>query len=86
MIYQPTSKVLAPSKTYWLSPKDKDPMVNKSRAIYWFQCGDLTCNDEYIGQTSRTFGERFKEHLKEPSPYIITAITQAILPLNITSK
>ena len=43
-------------------------MVNKSGAIYWFQCGDLTCNDEYIGETSRTFAERFKEHLKESSP------------------
>ena len=32
------------------------------------QCGDLTCNDEYIGETSRTFGERFKEQLKCPSP------------------
>ena len=49
-------------------PKDKDPMVNKSGAIYWFQCGDLTCDDEYIGETSRTFGERFKENLKELSP------------------
>ena len=29
---------------------------------------DLACNHEYIGETSRTFGERFKEHLKEPSP------------------
>ena len=43
-------------------------MANKSGAIYWFQCGDLTYDDEYIGETSRTFGERFKEHLKEPSP------------------
>ena len=29
---------------------------------------DLACDEEYIGETSRTFGERFKEHLKEPSP------------------
>ena len=49
-------------------PKDKEPMVSKSGAIYWFQCGDLSFDDEYIGGTSRTFGERFKEHLKEPSP------------------
>ena len=49
-------------------PKDKDPMPNKSGAIYWFQCEDLTCNDEYIGETSTTFGERLKEHLKEPLP------------------
>ena len=43
-------------------------MVNKSGAIYWFQCSDLSCKDEYIREISRTFGERFKEHLKEPSP------------------
>ena len=43
-------------------------MENKSGAIYWFQCGDLACHEEYIGETSRTFRERFKEHLEEPSP------------------
>ena len=47
-------------------PKEKDPMVNQSGAIYWYQCGDLGCDDEYIGETSRTFGERYKEHLKAP--------------------
>ena len=51
-----------------VSPKDKDPMVSKSGAIYWFQYDDLCCDDEYIGETSRTFGERYKEHLKDPSP------------------
>ena len=55
-------------KNLLVSPKDNDPMFNKSGAIYWFQCGDFTCNDKYIGETSRTFGERFKEHLKDPSP------------------
>ena len=54
-------------KNLLVSPKDKDPMVNQSGAIYWYQCGDLGCNDEYIGETSRTFGERYKEHLKPPS-------------------
>ena len=49
-------------------PKDKDPMVNQSGAIYWFKCGDHSCDDKYIGETSRTFGERYKEHLKDPSP------------------
>ena len=42
------------------SHKDKDPMVSKSGAIYWFQCGDLSCDDEYIGETPRTFGERYR--------------------------
>ena len=55
-------------KNLLVSPKDKDSMVNQSGAIYWFQCSDLTCDDECIGKTSRTFGERFNEHLKEPSP------------------
>ena len=54
-------------KNLLVSPKDKDPMVNQSGAIYWYQCGDLGCDDEYIGETSRTFGERYKEHLKVPS-------------------
>ena len=53
-------------KNLLVSPKDKDPMVNQSGAIYWYQCGDLGCDDEYIGETSRTFGERYKEHLKAP--------------------
>ena len=42
-------------------------MVNQSGAIYWYQCGDLACDDEYIGETSRTFGEGYKEHLRAPS-------------------
>ena len=54
-------------KNLLVSPKDKDPMVNQSGAIYRYQCGDLHCDDEYIGETSRTFGERYKEHLKAPS-------------------
>ena len=28
----------------------------------------MSCDDEYIGETSRTFGERYKEHLKDLSP------------------
>ena len=54
-------------KSLLVSPKYKDPMVNQSGAIYWYQCGDLGCDDEYIGKTSRTFGERYNEHLKAPS-------------------
>ena len=30
-----------------------------------WECG---CDDEYIRETSRTFGERYKEHLNDPSP------------------
>ena len=54
-------------KSLLVSPKDKDPMVNQSGAIYWYQLGDPGCDDEYIGETSRTFGERYIEHLKASS-------------------
>ena len=51
-----------------VAPKDKDHMTNKSGIIYRFKCDRLECDEEYIGETARTFGERFKEHLKAPSP------------------
>ena len=54
-------------KNLLVSPRDKDPMANQSGAIYRYQCNNLGCDDEYIGETSRTFGERYKEHLKPPS-------------------
>ena len=73
-------------KNLLVFPKDKDPMVNKSRTIYWFQCGDLTCNNECIGKTSRTFGERFKEYLKEPSPIHNHSNNTGHPTTNITSK
>ena len=56
-------------KNLLVSPKDKDPMLNQSGAIYRYQCNNLGCDDEYIGETSRTFGERYKEHLKGPLCY-----------------
>ena len=54
-------------KNILVSPKDKDPMEKKSQAIYWFQCGELACDKDYIRETARTFGQRCKEHLMEPS-------------------
>ena len=51
-----------------MAPKDKDPMMKKSGVIYSYKCGRVDCDEEYIGESSRTFGERFKEHQKAPSP------------------
>ena len=48
-------------------PKDKDPISKKSGVIYRYKGKIVDC-DEYIGESSRTFGKRFKEHLKVPSP------------------
>ena len=71
-------------KNLLVSPKD--PMVNQSGAIYWYQCGDLSCDDDYIGETSRTFGERYKEHLKPPLLFITMVTKQAIPLTKATSK
>ena len=49
-------------------PKDQDPNEKKSGVIYSYQCVVIDCREEYIGETSRTLGERYKEHLREPSP------------------
>ena len=55
-------------KQLLVKPKDWDPIDKKSGAIYMYQCGELMCDEEHIGETSRTLEERYKEHLKEPSP------------------
>ena len=49
-------------------PKDKDPMLKKSGVMYRYKCDRVECDEEYIGESSGTFGERFKEHQKAQSP------------------
>ena len=51
-----------------MAPKDKDPMLKKSGVIYRYKCDRVECDEEYIWESSRTFGERFKEHQKATSP------------------
>ena len=55
-------------KNLLVAPKDQDPILKKSGVIYRFNCGRVDCNEEYIGESSRVYGERFKEHQKAPSP------------------
>ena len=55
-------------KNLHLSPKDKDPIQHKSGILYWDDCDRLDYNDEYTGESARTFGERYKEPLKAPWP------------------
>ena len=56
-------------------PKDKDEMKKQSNIIYWYRCGRTECNDEYIGESARTFEEKLKEHLKAPYQFM-NMITQ----------
>ena len=47
--------------------KDKDTTLQKRGVIYRYKCGRVDC-EEYIGESGRTFVERFREHMRAPSP------------------
>ena len=55
-------------KSLLMAPKDQDPMLKRSGVIYKYSCDRVDCDEEYIGESSRNFGERLKEHQKAPSP------------------
>ena len=55
-------------KDLLVHPKDKDNILQKNGVIYRYRCGRVDCNEEYIGESGRTFvGERFREHMRAPS-------------------
>ena len=54
-------------KNLLVAPKDKDHILKKSGDIYRYKCDREECDEEYIGESSRTSGERFREHQKVPS-------------------
>ena len=66
-------------KQVLMKPKNQDPKEKKSGVIYSFQCNHITCNEEYIGETGMSLGERCKEHLKHP-PSTHTYNKQDTLP------
>ena len=55
-------------KDLLVAPKDKEHITKKSGIIYRCKCDRLECDEEYIVESARTFGERFREHLKVPFP------------------
>ena len=65
--YKFISKEWATLKNLLITPKDKDSITKKSSVIDWFKCDKIDCEEEYIGESSKTFGEKYKEHLKSPS-------------------
>ena len=45
-----------------------EPKLAKSGVIYKYKCPSINCTEEYIGESGRTFGNRYKEHVKATSP------------------
>ena len=50
-----------------MASKDKDPKLTKSDIIYRHKYPSINCTEQYIGESGKTPGERYKEHLKAPS-------------------
>ena len=77
-------------KSLLMAPKDKDPITKKNGIIYRYKCDRMECDDEYTGESSRTFGERFREHCKAPSPiynhFNITGHTTTIDNFSIVGR
>ena len=45
-------------KQLLVKPKDQDPIDKKRGAIYMHQCGEIACEEKYMGETSRILGEK----------------------------
>ena len=69
-----------------VSHKDKEPMVNQIETIYWFQCGNLSCDDKHIGEPPGPLVKDTKNTWRTPHPFINTVTIQATPPVTITSK
>ena len=55
-------------KDLLVAPKDRDSITNKGGVIYSNKCDHPGCTMGYIGETGRNFGDRYREHLRAPSP------------------
>ena len=49
-------------KSLQVAPKDK--VIQISIVIYRYKSDRVECDEENISETARTFGQRFKKHLK----------------------
>ena len=71
-------------------PKDKNTITHKSRVTYRYTFNRIECDEEYVGESARKFGERFKEHLLAPSPlyehYNITTHQTSVDHFSIVGK
>ena len=55
-------------KDLLMCPKDRDNILQKKGVIYRYKWGRVDGEDEYIVESDRTFAERFREHMRAPSP------------------
>ena len=53
-----------------MSPKDKDPNQKQSGVIFSYHCDRVDCDEEYIGEPSRTFGRKVQGTPETPLSHI----------------
>ena len=77
-------------KDLLVHPKDKDNIFQKSGVIYRYKCRRVDCDEEYIGESGRIFGERFREHMMPPSPILdhhnVTSHEVSLYNFNIVGR
>ena len=55
-------------KDLLVNPMDRHTILQKSGVINRHKCSRVDCEEEYIGESGRTLAERFREHMRVPSP------------------
>ena len=70
--------LLGVTTKFWTLCQERLLFLSKGNArkidcplIYSYSCGKIDCNEEYIGESGRTFGEKFMDYLKAPSTIFI---------------
>ena len=62
-------------KSLLVHPKDKVPTSQKKDIVYHWECQADGCSSSYIGEMSRSLGERVKEHSKSGTSAILKHCT-----------
>ena len=62
-----------------VAPKDRDKITQKSGVIYRLMCTHAGCEEEYIGELARTFGEKGSRNMSGPLPPMTMATSQVII-------
>ena len=68
-------------KSLLIHPKDKVPTSQKKDIVYHWECQTDGCSSSYIGETSRSQGERVIEHTKSSTSAILKHCTDFHHPL-----
>ena len=68
-------------KSLLMHPKDKVPISKKKDIVYHWRCQADGCSSSYVGKTSRSLGERVKEHSKLSMSAILKHCTDFHHPL-----